>query len=192
VGTPIPQIKSKVSGWRANLGFVALGLIFAVVVVVRYLLVRKTKRKFWKLHNEALEELETFLEAFSVSPFNDFSAFDFRLGRFSHVSPFPSKAGGEWRYRIYLDGSESDDVDTVTHEISECTLGRVIENLGNLKKPLFLLRKEDDKFWVRGKKQRYLVEHVMATLGEVGDLTHEKLRHRLNKEDAKSWLNLGA
>ena len=175
---------------QINLGFVALILIFAVVITVRYLLVRKTRRKFWKLYYEALEEREAFLEAFNVSPLNDFSAFDFKHGSFSHVSPFPSKVGGEWRYGIYLGSSESDDVVTITHEISECTVGRVIERLLNLEKPLYLQRKEADKFWVRGKKQKYLVEHVMATLGEVDDLTHKRLRERLNKEDANAWLNL--
>lgn len=174
-----------------NLGFAALILIFAVVIIARYLLVRKTRRKFWKLYHKSLQEQEAFLEAFNVSPFRDFSAFDFKLGRFSHVSPFPSKVGDEWRYRIYLGSSEADEVVTITHEISECTLGRVIEKLLNLEKPLYLQRKKDDRFWVHGKRQRYLVEHVMATLGEVDDLTPKKLRQRLNKEDARAWLNLG-
>jgi len=174
-----------------NLGFVVLALIFAVVIVVRYLLVRKTRRRLWKLYYEDLEEQEAFLEAFNVSSFNDFSAFDFNLGSFSHVSPFPKLIEGDWRYRIYLSGSEVEDIVTVTHEISECTLGRTIERLLNLESPLYLLRRETDKFWVHGKKQKYLIEHVMATLGEVDDLTHWKLKQRLNKEDVKAWLNRG-
>lgn len=173
-----------------NLGFAALILVFAVVVIASYSLDRKTRRKFQKRYYEALQEQETFLEAFNVSPFRDFSAFDFKLGRFSHVSPFPSKVGAEWRYGIFLSSSDVDDVGTVTHEISECTLGRVIERLLNLEKPLYLQRKEDDKFWVHGRKQKYLVEHVMTTLGEVDDLTREKLKQRLNREDANAWLNL--
>lgn len=175
--------------WQINFGFVALILIFVVVITVRYLLTRKTGREMWKIYYEALEEQETFLETFSVTSFDDFSAFDFRLGDFSHVSPFPKLVEDRWRYRIYLSGSENEDIVTITHEVSECTLGRVIERLLNLKKPLYLQRKENDKFWVHGRKQKYLVEHVMATLGEVDDLTHKKLRQRLNKEDARAWLN---
>jgi hypothetical protein len=40
-----------------------------------------------------------------------------------------------------------------------------------LEKPLYLQRKENNKFWVHGRKQRYLLEHIMVTLGEVDDLT---------------------
>ncbi len=170
-----------------NLGFAALILIFAVLIMARYLLFRKTRRKLWKRHYEALQEQETFLKTFKATSFVDFSSFDFRLGRFSHVSPFPKLIEGVWRYGIHLSHSEAEDISTITHEISECTLGRVIEGLLNLGKPLYLQRKEDDKFWVQGKKQKYLVEHVMTTLGEVDDLTHEKLRQRLNKEDVEAW-----
>lgn len=176
---------------QINFGFVALILIFAVIIMVRYLSVRKTRRKFWKHYYEALEEQEAFLEAFNVTSFDDFSAFDFRLGSFSHISPFPDLIEDGWRYGIYLSHSEAEDIVTINHEISECTVGRVIEKLLNLEKPLYLQRKEANKFWVNGKKQKYLVEHVMATLGEADDLTHEKLRERLNKEDAKSWLDQG-
>jgi len=173
------------------LGFAALILIFALVFLVRYLLFRKARTKYQKFHIETLKEQEDFLKSFNVSPFNDFSAFDFDYGSFSHVSPFPSRISGEWRYRIFLNSPEADDVVTVAHEISECTLGRVIEKLLNLDKPLYLYRKEDDKLWVHGKKQKYVIEHVLATLGEVDDLTHEKLRQRLDKEDAEAWLNVG-
>ena len=175
---------------RINLGFVALILIFAVIIVTRYLLLRKNRKKLWKRYYEALQEQETFLKTFNVTPFDNFSAFDFRLGRFSHVSPFPNLVEDEWRYRIYLSRSEAEDIATINHEISECTVGRIIERLLNLEKPLYLQRKEDDKFWVHGKKQKYLVEHVVTTLGEVDDLTHKKLKERLKKEDAKAWLNL--
>lgn len=173
-----------------NSGFFVLVLVFAVVIAVRYLLIRNTRRKLLKHYFEALEERGAFLETFKVTPFDDFSAFDFETGRLSHVSPFPSRNEGEWRYRIHLSRSEADDVATIAHEISECTLGRAIEKLLNLEKPLYLQRKEDDKFWVHGEKQRYLVEHVMVTLGEGDDLTHGKLMQRLNREDARVWLDL--
>ena len=174
---------------QVNLGFALLILVSAVVVIMRYLLMRKTRGRLWRHFYEALQEREAFLRSFNTVAFNDFSAFDFRLGRFSHVSPLPKLVKGGWRYRIYLDSSDVEDVSTIAHEISECTIGRVIEGLLNLKKPLYLQRKEDDKFWVHGKKQRYLVEHVMATLGEADNLTPQKLRERLNKEDAEDWLS---
>jgi hypothetical protein len=81
----------------------------------------------WQRYREALKERETFLKSFNVSSFDDFSAFDFKLGRFSHITPFPRLTESEWRYRVYLDGSEAEDIVTITHEISECTVGRVIE-----------------------------------------------------------------
>lgn len=174
-----------------NFGFATLILIFAVVIMVRYSLARKNQRELWKLYGEALKEHEAFLKAFSVSPFDDFSAFDFRLGRFSHVRPFPNLVEGEWRYGICLSSLEAEDIVTITHEISECTLGRIIERLANLEKPLYLQRKENDRFWVSGKKQRYLVEHVLATFGEVDNLTYKRLMERLNNEDAKAWLDRG-
>jgi hypothetical protein len=174
---------------QINFGFAVLVLIFAVVVVARYLLLGKTRRKMWQRYREALKEREAFLKSFNVSSFDDFSAFDFKLGRFSHITPFPRLIEGEWRYRIYLDGSEAEDIVTITHEISECTVGRVIERMLRLEKPLYLQRKENNKFWVHGRKQRYLLEHIMVTLGEVDDLTLKKLRERLNKEDIEIWLN---
>lgn len=169
--------------------FPALVLVFVLVITVRYLYIRRTGRKFRALHLEALEEQEAFLESFSASSFDDFSAFDFEVGSFSHVSPFPSRNSDEWRYRIYLESPEADDVVTITHEISECTIGRLIEKLSSLEKPLYLYRKENDRFWVHGAKRKYLVEHVLATLGEADDLTLEKLIERLSKEDAKAWFN---
>lgn len=168
----------------------ALILIFALAILIRYLLLIRPRRESSELHFETLKEREAFFESFIVSPFTDFSEFDFERGSFSHVSPFPARASGEWRYRIYLSSLEVDDVVTINHEISECALGRLIEKLLTLEKPLYLYRKEDDKFWVHGHKQKYLVEHVLATLGEVDDLTHEKLSQRLDKDDIKAWLNL--
>jgi hypothetical protein len=151
---------------------------------------RKARRRFWKRYRAILKEREDFLKTFGSVYFDDFSSFDFKLGGFSHVSPFPKFVGGGWRYVIYLSPSEVEDIVTITHEISECTIGRVIEKLLNLRSPLYLQRKESDKFWVQGKKQKYLVEHVMATLGEIDDLTNKQLRQRLSKEDARTWLNL--
>jgi hypothetical protein len=141
-------------------------------------------------YDQTWREQETFLKTFSVTPFDDFSAFDFKLGQFSCVSIFPKLVENEWRYSIFLSSAEAEDIVTIAHELSECTVGRVIERLLNLEKPLYLQRKENDKFWLHGKKQKYLVEHVIATFGEVDSLTHEKLRERLNKEDVKAWLNL--
>lgn len=164
--------------FQINLGFLFLVLIFAMVFIVRYLLGRKTYRRLWTVYNKALQELE------------DFSAFEFRLGGFSHVSPFPRRVDDEWRYVITLRGYEAEDIVTITHELSECTLGRVIERLLSLEKPLYLKRREEDRFLVHGKRQKYLVEHVMITLGEADNLTPKKLRERLNKEDAEAWLNL--
>jgi hypothetical protein len=175
---------------QRTLGFVALILIFAVVVMARYLLLSKTRRRLWQRYREALREREAFLKSFNPSSFEDFSAFDFQLGRFSYVSPFPKLVNNQWRYRIYLSRSEVEDIPTIVHEISECTLGRVIEKLLNLKKPLYLQRKEDNSFLVHGKKQRYLIEHVMTTFGEAEDLTQKKLSQRLDKEDAKAWLKI--
>lgn len=173
---------------QINLGFAALILIFVVVITVRYILVRKTQKKMWTNYYELLQEQEVFLNNFIATPFDDFGAFDFVLGRFSHVSPFPRLVEGTWRYTIYLTTSEAEDIITIAHEISECSLGRIIERLLDLKRPLFLLRKQGEKFSVRGKKQQYLVEHFVATLGEVEDLTPDKLRERLNKDEIESLI----
>jgi len=173
---------------QINLDFAALILILVVVIVVRYLLLRKTRRRSRNRYIEASPEQEAFLNNFNVVPYDDFSAFDFMLGSFSHISPFPRLVEGEWRYTVYLTSSEVEDMITLSHEISECTLGRVIENQLNLKKPLYLQRIEDHKFWVHGKKQKYLIEHFIATLGEVDELTPEKLGERLHKEEIKSLI----
>lgn len=172
-----------------NLGLATLILIFAIVTVVHYLLVRKTRSRLRERYHEVLQEQEAFLKSFGVTPFDDFSSFDFGNGRFSHVSPYPRSVEGDWRYVIYLMDSEAEDTATITHEICECSIGRVIENLLGLEKPLYLQRKINDKFWIRGKKKKYVVEHVMATLGEADDLTHKKLKQRLHEEDATFWLN---
>jgi len=175
---------------QLNLGSIALILILVSVTLARYFWRRKSRRDKWRLYQEALQNQETFLKNFNVTRFDDFSLYDFGIGRFSYVFPFPSVVEGEWRYRIYLSRSEAEDVATIIHEISECTIGRVIEKLLNLEKPLYLQRKEYNKFWVHGKKQKYLVEHLITTLGEVDDLPFRKLTERLNKDDIKIWLNI--
>jgi len=175
---------------QVNLGSIALILILVAVIAMRYFLLRKSRRDKWRLYQEGLQEQETFLKTFNVTNFDDFSLYDFGLGRFSYVLPFPRLVEGEWRYRIYFSRSEAEDVATIIHEITECTIGRVIEKLLNLEKPLYLKRKEDNKFWVHGKKQRYLVEHLITTLGEADDLPYRKLTERLNKDDIKIWLNI--
>jgi len=175
---------------EVNLGLIVLVLIVSVLTVTRFLLMRKHRRKMNAYYERALREQETFLKTFNDAPFGDFSAFDFRLGQFSCVSIFPRLVENEWRYSIFLSSAEAEDIVTISHELSECTLGRVIEKLLNLERPLYLQRKENDKFWIHGKKQKYLIEHIMTTLGEVDSLTREKLRERLNKEDVKAWLNL--
>jgi len=171
-----------------DLGYLVIILI--VATIVRYVLIRRTRKKSLERYSKALQEHEKFLTSVFAS-FSDFSLFDFSLGHFnfSYVSPFPEPVKDEWRYRIVLSRSESEDISTINHEITECTLGRLIENLLDLEKPLYFQRKELDKFWVHGKKQKYLVEHILATLGEADDLTAEKLTTRLNKEDIKGWLN---
>jgi len=175
---------------QLNLGSIALILILVSVTLARYFLLRKSRSRHLKFYQEALQNQETFLKAFNVTRFDDFSLYDFELGRFSYVFPFPRLIEGEWRYRIYFSRSEAEDVATIIHEISECTIGRVIEKLLNLEKPLYLQRKENNKFWVHGKKQRYLVEHLITTLGEVDDLPFRKLTERLNKDDIKIWLSI--
>lgn len=170
---------------QINLGFLALILVLVAVIAVRYSLIRKARGKLRQRHDEVLQEQELFLSNFNAAPFDDFSAFEFKLGHFSHVSPFPTQVEGEWRYVINLTRSEVDDFVTVNHEICECTIGRIVERLLSLEKPLYLQRKENNRFWVHGKKQRYLVEHMLATLGEIDELTPEKLKERLDKEETE-------
>jgi hypothetical protein len=71
--------------------------------------------------------------------------------------------------------------------LTECTVGRLIERILNLKKPLYIERKESDKFWVHGKKGKYLLEHVVTTLSEIGKVENEKLRDRFSEEDFKEF-----
>lgn len=166
-------------------------LIFVGAFIVRYVWIIRASKKTSKFYVKALQDQKTFLKTFALTPFSDFSSFSFYVGRFnfSYVSPFPESVEGKWRYRIVLTRSESEDITTINHEITECTMGRLIETMLNLEKPLHLQRKEHNKFWIHGKKQKYVIEHVLTTLSEIDDLTSETLKERINKEDMKTWLN---
>ena len=139
------------------------------------------------MKKDAENEIELFLKTFDPSKFTDFDTFAFQVHGFSHVSPFPNRTNGEWRYTVYLAKAEIEDVNTIVHEIAECTLGRVIEKLLQLIKPLYLLRKQEEKFWVNGQQQKYLLEHFLATLSELDDLPKEKLEERVALQDIKTW-----
>jgi hypothetical protein len=128
-------------------------------------------------------EIEEFLKCFCPSFFTDFSFFEFEIDNESFIEPFPRKISGEWRYIIHLSHLEVEDLVVITHEITECTIGRLIEKLLCLDKPLYLKRKEENNFWVHGKHQKYLLEHVVATLSEIGHVENEKLKERFAKED---------
>jgi len=168
-----------------------LVLIFVAAFIARYMWLRRIRKRTSELYFKALQEQETFLTIFVLAPFSDFSLFNFYLGRFnfSYISPFPESVEGQWRYKIVLTRSETEDITIINHEITECTVGRLIENLLSLDKPLYLQRKQHDKFWIHGKKQKYHIEHILTTLGEIDELTNEELKTRLNKEDLKTWLN---
>jgi hypothetical protein len=92
---------------------------------------------------------------------------------------------------VYLAKADFEDIDTIVHEITECTVGRMIERLLQLKKPLYLLRKQENKFWIDGKQQKYLVEHILTTLGELDSISAEKLGERVAAEDIEKWHLLG-
>jgi len=132
-------------------------------------------------------EQKLFLTTYDPSKFVDFDAFTFQVGSFSHVSPFPAQSGGEWRYRIYLARSDVDDFDTIVHELTECTLGRVVERLLDLRVPLYLQRKEEEKFWVTGQRQKYILEHLLATIGEFDDISKQKQEERIAPQDIIKW-----
>lgn len=172
-----------------NIGFIVFAIIVISVVMTRYFMFRRRREHLERLSTKFEKDVSDFLATFNPSSFNDFSALDFKIGRFSLVAPFPSRGEGELRYTIYLEEFEADDVITIIHEIVECTIGRVIEKLVDLKKPLYLQRKQEDKFWIRGKKQKYGVEHVATTLSEALDVPHAKLKERLAKEDLNAWLD---
>jgi len=169
-----------------DLRTVFIGVLF-VVVVVFFLLRLRLFVRYSREKRRVQDEVDSFLTNFSTSQLTDFGAFEFQLGSFSHVSPFPSKTSGEWRYTIYLAKPEAEDDGTVVHEIVECTVGRAIERLLELKKPLYLQRKHEDKFWVSGQQQKYLLEHVLATIAEFDDIPKEKQEERIAPEDIRKW-----
>lgn len=172
-----------------NIGFVVFAVIVVFVGIVKYVMLQRRRGYLRRLFLKIEKDVSDFLATFNPSSFNDFSAFDFKIGRFSLVAPFPNRDWGEWRYIIYLNKFEAEDMITILHEIIECTIGRVIEKLLDLDKPLYLKRKQEDKFWILGKKQKYIIEHVMTTLCEAVDFDHKRLKERLAKEDFKAWLD---
>lgn len=161
-------------------------LIFLLVIgmtLIRYLFYRRQR----KIIHDADEKLREFIASFDPSFLTDFSLFNFKLGAESLISPFPRQDGTEWKYTVYLSRADLEDFVTITHELTECTLGRLIERLLCLKKPLYIERKESGKFWVHGKKGQYLLEHVVTTLSEIGQVDNEKLRERFSKEDLEEF-----
>ncbi|HVP93031.1 MAG TPA: hypothetical protein VMS94_04745 [Acidobacteriota bacterium] len=141
----------------------------------------------------ALAERELFLTTFDPSKFTDFDLLSFQAGSFSHIGPFPSKRDGEWYFMVYLAKTDFEDIATIVHEITEYTVGRMIERLLQLKKPLYLLRKQENKFWINGKRQKYLVEHILTTFSELDNISVERLGERVAAEDIENWrlLDLG-
>lgn len=135
-------------------------IFFSAVFIALFLLRLRYFLRYSKMRNKIKREQEFFLTTFDPSKFADFDAFAFQLGSFSHVSPFPNQKDEEWRYIINLAIPEAEDTDTIMHEITECTLGRIIEKLLDLKKPLYLQRKQEEKFWVSGQQQKYILEHL--------------------------------
>lgn len=93
---------------------------------------------------------------------------------------------------MYFVRSEAEDIDTIVHEITECTVGRLIEKLLQLKKPLYMIRKQEDKFWLSGQQQKYLPEHLVTTFSELGNITREKLQERMALQDIEKWHLLGS
>jgi hypothetical protein len=161
--------------------------LFTVVFVVVFLLRLRYFMRYSRMKRKVGKETELFLANFDPSKFTDFDTFSFLVGSFSHISPFPVQIDREWRYTIYLTSSEIEDMDTITHEINECTLGRVIEKLLELKKPLYLHRKQDEKFWISGRQQKYILEHLLTALGEFGDIPKQKQEERIAHADIQKW-----
>jgi hypothetical protein len=170
-----------------DLSTIILIIVFAIVFVAIFLLRLRYFVQYSKMKKKTEKEHEFFLSTFDASKFNEFDAFTFQLGSFSHISPFPTQSDGEWRHMIYLAVPEAEDTDTIIHEITECTLGRVIEKLLNLKKPLYLQRRQDEKFWVSGQRQKYILEHLLASFSEFDDIPKQKQEERIAPEDIKKW-----
>ena len=165
---------------------IVLALLLTATFALFYLKLRAFL-KYSRMKKKIEDEIDSFLANFNPSEFATFGSFNFQIGSFSHVSPFPSKIDGEWRYTIFLANPETEDIDTITHEIIECTLGRIIEKLLDLKKPLYLQRKQEEKFWVTGQRQKYILEHLLATISEFHDLPKAKQEERIALADIKAW-----
>ena len=170
-----------------NLYTVIFVVFFTAVFVAIFLLRLRYFIRYSKAKKSIEREQELFLATFDPSEFIDFDVFTFQVGSFSHISPFPAQKDGEWRYTIYLARLEVEDIGIIMHEITECTLGRAIEKLLDLKKPLYLQRKQEEKFWVSGQRQKYILEHLLTSLSEFDDLPKEKREERIAPEDIKTW-----
>jgi len=167
---------------------IVLVAMAVILTLIRFVTMRRSRRRLGQLSTEIDREIKEFLADFTPSTFEDFSALNFKLGTDSYCAPFPHKnADGELEYSVYLSRHDAEDVATITHELTEWTIGRLIEKLLDLNKPLYLKRKQEDKFWMHGTKQKYVLEHVLTTLGETSDTTDILLRERLAKEDIKAW-----
>jgi hypothetical protein len=164
-----------------NIDNTSLAIIFSLIAVgaiVRYFLLRKIGKSFSK-NDETNHE---FLTAFKSMFFDDFSSLSFRSSQESLIEPFPVKEDGGWKYTICLSLQDTEDLVTITHEITEFTVGRPIERLLHLGKPLYLERKED-RFWIRSNEGKYVLEHVVTTLSEVGYVETEKLKGKFLGND---------
>jgi len=162
-------------------------VVLFIVAVIFFFLRLKLYMEYSRGKRKIREEVNAFLKNFNLSDFCNYDMLEFQLASFSHVSPFPKKIDGEWRYIIYLAQPEATDTSTIVHEIVECTIGRVIEKLLQLKKPLYLLRKHDGKFWVTGQQQKYVLEHLLTAMTEFNDIPKEKQEERVAPEDIKKW-----
>ncbi|MEM2975092.1 MAG: hypothetical protein QW821_01550 [Candidatus Bathyarchaeia archaeon] len=163
---------------------------FLGFVLFRFIIMLRRAEKYSQHQKQAQKEKEEFLATFGDTPFNDFSSLEFKIGQYSHCHPFPRKNHDGWVYTLYFTRRDAEDVATIVHEITEWTIGRVIEKLLNLKKPLYLQRKQENNFWISGKKQKYVLEHVITTLSELDATAKEKLTERLAAEDIKTWLHI--
>jgi len=163
---------------------------FIGFILFRFMIMLKKAEQFSRHQKQVLREQKEFLATFGETAFNDFSSLDFKIGQYSHCHPFPRKSQTGWVYTLYFTRTDAEDTATIIHEITEWTIGRVIEKLLDLKKPLYLQRKHEDKFWISGKKQKYVLEHVITTLGELDETTKKKLAERLATEDIQKWLCL--
>jgi len=162
-------------------------IIVLIILSILFFLRLKYATQHSRIKRKAQREREFFLANFDASKFTDFDMFNFGLWSFSHIAPFPTNSNGEWVYTIFLAKQDEEDVGTIVHEITECTVGRVIEKLLQLKKPLYLMRKQDNKYWLSGQRQKYLPEHIIVTLSELDSLPKEKREERIAPTDIERW-----